>query len=105
MDKVTLLTVKDLASRWQKDEKSIRKYVTEGVVKTCKGVPGVMFHPKHIAELEGVGLDKFSPIERRKMQQRIEDLETIVKLQSEQLVKIAMLGTESMNLLQKIINA
>lgn len=105
MDKVTLLTVKDLASRWQKDEKSIRKYVTEGVVKTCKGVPGVMFHPKHIAELEGVGLDKFSPIERRKMQQRIEDLETIVKLQSEQLIKIAMLGTESMNLLQKIINA
>lgn len=88
-----------------KDEKSIRKYVTEGVVKTCKGVPGVMFHPKHIAELEGVGLDKFSPIERRKMQQRIEDLETIVKLQSEQLIKIAMLGTESMNLLQKIINA
>lgn len=103
MDELKLLSVKDLSRRWQKDEKSIRKYVSEGVVKTCKGVPGVMFHPKHIAELEGVGLDKFSPLERRKMQQRIEDLETVVKLQSEQLRKVAMLGTESMNLLQKVI--
>ncbi len=105
MDKVTLLTVKDLAIRWQKDEKSIRKYVSEGVVKTCKGVPGVMFHPKHIAELEGVELEKFSPLEKRRMKQRIEELETIVKLQSEQLRKVAMLGTESMNLLQRIIDA
>lgn len=103
MEELKLLSVKDLSRRWQKDEKSIRKYVSEGVVKTCKGVPGVMFHPKHIAELEGVGLDKFSPLERRKMQQRIENLETIVKLQSEQLRKVAMLGTESMNLLQKVI--
>ncbi|GAA0774402.1 hypothetical protein GCM10008908_24180 [Clostridium subterminale] len=103
MEELKLLSVKDLSRRWQKDEKSIRKYVSEGVVKTCKGVPGVMFHPKHIAELEGVGLDKFSPLERRRMQQRIEDLETIVKLQTEQLRKVAMLGTESMNLLQKVI--
>lgn len=103
MEELKLLSVKDLSRRWQKDEKSIRKYVSEGVIKTCKGVPGVMFHPKHIAELEGVGLDKFSPLERRKMQQRIENLETIVKLQSEQLRKVAMLGTESMNLLQKVI--
>ena len=49
MNEVVLLTVKDLAKRWQRDEKSIRKYVTEGTVKTCKGVPGVMFHPKHIS--------------------------------------------------------
>lgn len=103
MEDVRLLTVKDLAARWQKDEKSIRKYVADGLVKTCKGVPGVMFHPKHIAELEGVGLDKFSPIERRKMQHRIEELEEIVELQNEQLRKVAMLGTESMSLLQKVI--
>ena len=98
-----LLTVKDLAKRWQKDEKSIRKYVTEGIVKTCKGVPGVMFHPKHVAELEGVELDRFSPIERRKMQKRIEELEKIVEIQSEQLRKVAVLGTESMMVLQKVM--
>ena len=103
MEDVVLLTVKDLATRWKCSERCIRGYVEEGVVVPCKGVPGVKFHPKHIAELEGVGLDKFSPIERRKMQQKIEDLETIVKLQSEQLRKVAMLGTESMNLLQKMI--
>ncbi|WP_404988142.1 histidine kinase [Clostridium culturomicium] len=98
-----LLTVKDLSIKWQKDEKTIRKYIDEGVVKTCKGVPGVRFQPKHIAELEGVELDRFSPLERRKMQQRIDELEAIVKLQNEQLRKIAALGTESMMVLQKVI--
>ncbi|WP_346920620.1 histidine kinase [Clostridium sp. UBA7339] len=103
MDKVTLLTVKDLAARWQKDEGTIRRYIAEKTITPCKNVPGMMFHPSYIAKLEGVELDKFSPLERRRMQRRIEDLETIVKLQNEQLRKVAMLGTESMNLLQKIM--
>ncbi|MEG1256663.1 histidine kinase [Clostridium sp.] len=103
MEIVTLLTVKDLAQRWQKDEKSIRKYVTEGAVKICKGVPGVMFHPKHISELEGVELDRFSPLERRRMEREIYELQQLVKLQNEQLRKVAMLGTESMGLLQRIM--
>ncbi len=103
MEDLQLLTVKDLSKRWQCSERAIREYVSDGTITQCKGVPGVKFHPKHIAELEGVGLDKFSPLERRKLLQRIEDLETVVKLQSEQLRKVAMLGTESMNLLQKMI--
>lgn len=103
MEDVRLLSVKDLAIRWKKDEGTIRRYVAEKTITPCKNVPGMMFHPSYIAKLEGVELDKFSPLERRKMQQRIEDLETIVKLQSEQLRKVAMLGTESMNLLQKMI--
>lgn len=98
-----LLTVKDLSIKWQKDEKTIRKYIEDGVVKTCKGIPGIRFHPKHISELEGIELDRFSPLERRKMQQRIDELEAIVKLQNEQLRKIAMLGTESLAVLQRCV--
>jgi len=105
MDDIVLLNVKDLSRRWQRDEGTIRRYIAEKTITPCKNVPGMMFHPSYIAELEGVELEKFSPLERRRMKQRIEELESIVKLQSEQLRKIAMLGTESMNLLQKIINA
>lgn len=100
-DEVVLLTVKDLAKRWQKDENSIRRYVNDGVLTTCKGVPGVMFHPKHIAELEGVEIDKFSPLERRRLLQENKALKEIVNSLMGQLNKIAMLGAESMQLLQK----
>lgn len=103
MEDLKLLTVKDLAKRWQKDEGTIRRYIADKTITPCKGVPGMLFHPSYISQLEGIELDKFSPIERRKMQHRIEELETIVKLQNEQLRKVAMLGTESMSLLQKVI--
>lgn len=103
MDEIVLLSVKDLATRWKKDEGTIRRYVAEKTIAPCKNVPGMMFHPSYISKLEGVELDKFSPLERRRMQQKIDELETIVKLQNEQLRKIAMLGTESMSLLQRVI--
>ena len=64
----TLLTVNDLAKKWQKDERTIRKYIADGTITACKGVPGVMFHPKYIAELEGIGFEKFTQLERKKMQ-------------------------------------
>ncbi|MZI79420.1 histidine kinase [Clostridium butyricum] len=64
----TLLTVNDLAKKWQKDERTIRKYIADGTITACKGVPGVMFHPKYIAELEGIEFEKFTQLERKKMQ-------------------------------------
>lgn len=63
-----LLTVSDLAKRWQKDERTIRRYIADGTITPCKGVPGVMFHPKYIAELEGIELEKHSVFEFRKLQ-------------------------------------
>lgn len=105
MDKtnVTLLTVKDLAARWQCGERTIREYVADGTISPCKGVPGVKFHPDYIAKFEGIEVERFSPLERRRMQKQIDELEDIVRMQSEQLRKIAMLGTESMGILQKIV--
>ncbi len=64
----TLLTVNDLAKKWQKDERTIRKYIADGTITACKGVPGVMFHPKYIAELEGIEFQRFTQLERKKMQ-------------------------------------
>ena len=42
---VKLLSVKDLSIRWQKDEGTIRRYIKEGILSPCNGVPGMMFHP------------------------------------------------------------
>ena len=65
---VKLLSVKDLSIRWQKDEGTIRRYIKDGILSPCNGVPGMMFHPKYIAELEGIEFEKFTQLERKKMQ-------------------------------------
>ncbi len=63
-----LLSVNDLAKKWQKDERTIRKYIAYGTITACKGVTGVMFHPKYITELEGIEFEKFTQLERKKIQ-------------------------------------
>ena len=73
MEGVQLLTVSDLAERWRVNEASIRRYVADGVITPCKGVPGVRFHPKYIEELEGVELERFSPLEKKRLEIELED--------------------------------
>jgi len=84
MCKEKLLNVKALAERWDKDESSIRRYVKEGVITPCKGVPGMMFHPQYVAKLEGVELERFSPLEKR----RLEKEKEMLKKENSQLKEI-----------------
>ena len=67
-----LFSIKDLSIRWQKDEATIRRYVKEGILSPCKGVPGMMFHPRYISQLEGVEMERFSPLEKRRLENEIE---------------------------------
>ena len=73
MDK--LLSQKDLAERWQVTEESIRKWRNEGLIQTAKGVPIIRFTMQHILELEGIKLEKFSPLLKRRMEREIEELQ------------------------------
>lgn len=72
MDK--LLTQRDLAERWQVSVKAIENYRQQGVITPVKGIPSIRFNPQHISELEGTKLEKFSPLERRRMENEIESL-------------------------------
>ncbi|BDR64444.1 hypothetical protein K144316041_13660 [Clostridium tetani] len=72
MDK--LLTQKDLAERWQMSIKSIEEYRKSGIIPAVEGIPAIRFNPKVIMELEGTKLDRFSPIERRRMERELEQL-------------------------------
>ncbi len=69
-----LLTQSELAQRWQVSEESIRNWRNEGIIQTAKGVPVIRFTMQHILELEGVKLEKFSPLLKRKMEQELEEL-------------------------------
>ena len=72
MDK--LLSQKDLAERWQVTEESIRNWRNQGIIQPVKGLPVIRFTMLHILELEGVKLEQFSPLLKRRMERELEEL-------------------------------
>lgn len=90
-----LLTKKELANRWQVSEKAIDNWRKDGTVTPCKGIPSIRFSLQHIAELEGVKLEKFSPMERKRLERENEELK--IKLEKSQSIinRMQMLTLEA----------
>jgi hypothetical protein len=83
-----LLTQQDLADRWQVEVRTIENYRKSGIIQPVKGIPTIRFTEQHILELEGLKLDKMSPIERRRLEREINELKCEVEklnLEKEQL--------------------
>jgi transcriptional regulator of NAD metabolism len=93
-----LLTKKDLAERWQVTTKTIENYISDGILVTCKGIPAIRFSPQYIAEIEGVKLEKFSPLERRRMERELEELRLRVEKAEGVLARVNMIITEAVYL-------
>lgn len=72
MDK--LLTQKDLAERWQVSVRAVENWRKDGLITPVEGIPSIRFNPQNIAELEGTKIERFSPLERRRMENEIESL-------------------------------
>ncbi|BAH07667.1 histidine kinase [Clostridium kluyveri] len=68
-----LLKKKQVAEILQIDERTVDQYRADGIIQTCN-IPAVRFEPNHIRELMGVKLEKFSPLERRRLERELEDL-------------------------------
>lgn len=84
MNNIKLINIKELATRWGKDEGTIRRYIREGVLAPCTNVPGIMFHPDIIEKMEGVNINPMSPIERRNLVNQI----NLLKKENESLKNI-----------------
>jgi hypothetical protein len=72
MDK--LLTQDDLAERWQVSKRSIENWRKEGILQPVKGIPAIRFSPEYIAELEGVKLEKTSPLQVKRLERELEEM-------------------------------
>lgn len=82
MDK--LLTKKDLAERWQVSIATIDRWVSDKIITPVKGIPSIRFNPHHILELEGVKIERLSPLERKRLEKDIQELkDRIVELEKE----------------------
>lgn len=71
-----LLTMADLARRWQVHPTTIRNWINEGKLDPIKHLlPTVRFHPDYIRQIEEVTPGKMSFVERRKLKNEIEQLQ------------------------------
>lgn len=69
-----LLTKKDLANRWNCSVNAVEKWVREGKLTPCRKIPGdIRFSEKYIAELEGIQLEKYSPVEYHRMERELQE--------------------------------
>lgn len=69
-----LLTQKDLAERWQMSVKSIEEYRKAGIIPIVENIPAIRFNLQTILELEGTKLEKFTPLERRRMERELNEI-------------------------------
>jgi len=88
-----LLTKKDLAERWQVSEHTIDEYTQKGIIKRVSKIASIRFNPQHIREIEGTKLERFSPLERRKLEREVEELKLKLKKAEDVIAQVQMLST------------
>jgi len=88
-----LLTKKDLATKWQVSEKAIDDYRAKGIITAVKGLPSVRFTTQHIADIEGTKLERFSPLERKKLEREVEELKIKLENAEKVIAQVQKLST------------
>jgi hypothetical protein len=89
-----LLSRQDLAFRWGfSSTKVIENYESSGIIKRVHGIPTPRYSLYQIEKLESIGEDinPLSPIERRRLEKRIEQLENELNAYKEKFNTVKML--------------
>jgi hypothetical protein len=90
----TLLSRQDLAKRWGfNSTKVIENYELSGIIKRVPNLPTPRYSIYEIEKLEMVGqdLNPLSPLERRRLEKKVDDLEKELSLYKEKFINIKML--------------
>jgi len=90
-----LLTKKDVAELLNVSVPTIDRYISDKILTPVKGIPAVRFTPSHIEELEGVQPERFSPLERRKLERELEEWKTRAQRAESVLNEIVSIGLRS----------
>jgi hypothetical protein len=74
-----LLTRNELATRWKMSIDSIDEMRKNGVIKQVPRINCIRFNLQRIEEIEETKIERFSPLERKRLQNEIEILKTRIK--------------------------
>lgn len=100
MGEKVLITKKELAERWGVTTKYIDDLRREGILQTVKGIPIIRFNIQYIKELEETKIEKYSPVEFRRLERELKETKEELKVLKEILINISI---ESNKALKKII--
>ena len=93
MDK-TLLTRKELCERWGLSYNTICNYESSGVLTRNPNFESPMYYIEEIIKIESLQEPKpLSPLERRRLEKKVEDLEKELNFYKEKFANIKMLMT------------
>jgi len=87
----TLITREELAERWPFDTRTIQRYESDGVLTRNPNFKKPTYCMEEILKLEGTVFNPLSPLERRILEKRIDDLEKELNLYKERFNSIKML--------------
>lgn len=68
-----LLTKKDVAEYLQVTTQTVDEYVKKGVITPVRKLDCIRFNPQYIAEIGETKLERFSPVERKRLVQERDD--------------------------------
>jgi len=100
-----LLTKKDLAKRWQVSLPTIDNYISDGIITPISNIPSIRFNPRYIAELEGVKLEKHSPLEWKRLERELEQWKIRAEKAENVIAQINVATTEVIYCRQKEMEA
>ncbi|MVX64925.1 histidine kinase [Clostridium chromiireducens] len=80
----SVLTQKELSERWGVTVKALTDWRRQGILQPIKNLPVIRYGLEYIQEIEVTTLEKFSPLDRKRMEIEIEKL----KKENERLMSI-----------------
>lgn len=87
----TLLSRESLAKRWDLTPRTIINYELEGIITRNPNVPVPRYCIQEILRLECSELNPLSPLERRRLERKIEQLENELNIYKEKFSAVKML--------------
>lgn len=98
----TVFTQQDLSERWGVTVKALTDWRNQGILQPIKGLPVIRYSIEYIQQIEGTTLEKFSPLERKRMEIEIEKL----RQENEKLMSIlSNVLSEASKAIPKIVQA
>ena len=96
----SVLTQQEVSERWGVTVKALTDWRNQGILQPIKGIPVIRYSFEYIQSLEGTTLEKFSPLERKRMEIEIEKL----KQENEKLMSIVSnVLSEASKVIPKIV--
>ena len=96
----TVLNQQEVSERWGVTVKALTDWRNQGILQPIKGIPVIRYSFEYIQSLEGTTIEKFSPLERKRMEIEIEKL----KQENEKLMSIVSnVLSEASKVIPKIV--